>query len=35
MKQLQDRVVRTTVGRGEALLERKLMPVGAEVAFRP
>jgi len=30
MKQLQDRVVRTSVGRGEALLERKLMPVGAQ-----
>jgi pilus assembly protein CpaB len=30
LKQLQDRVVRTSVGRGEALLERKLMPVGAQ-----
>jgi pilus assembly protein CpaB len=30
MKQVQDRVVRTSVGRGEALLERKLMPVGAQ-----
>jgi pilus assembly protein CpaB len=30
VKQLQDRVVRTSVGRGEAFLERKLMPVGAQ-----
>jgi len=30
LKQLQDRVVRTSVGRGEALVERKLMPVGAQ-----
>jgi pilus assembly protein CpaB len=30
MQQLQDRVVRTSMGRGEALVERKLMPVGAQ-----
>ena len=30
LKVLQDRVVRTSIGRGEALLERKLMPVGAQ-----
>jgi pilus assembly protein CpaB len=30
LKQVQERVVRTSVGRGEALLERKLMPVGAQ-----
>jgi pilus assembly protein CpaB len=30
VKELQDRVVRTSIGRGEALLARKLMPVGAQ-----
>jgi pilus assembly protein CpaB len=30
MKPLQDRVVRSGLGRGEALVERKLMPVGAQ-----
>lgn len=30
LKQVQDRVVRTGVARGEALLERKLMPPGAQ-----
>lgn len=33
VKQLQDRVVRTSVGRGEALVERKLMPVGAQAGL--
>lgn len=30
VQQLQDRVVRTGISRGEALLERKLMPAGAQ-----
>jgi len=33
MKELQDRVVRTSVNRGEALLDRKLMPVGAQAGL--